>query len=144
MKIIFLDIDGVLNRFGGEDFVPECVAALERVLAATGAVLVISSTWRYFIHNGHFSLLGFGKLLRSHGLKRAQVIGVTRWDQGEEPRWAQIADWLREPPEPIERYCIIDDDPEAFGGRPGVRTQSYIGLTEDGASEAIQILNKEE
>jgi hypothetical protein len=148
MKPIFLDIDGVLNRwpvpFSAEDlshdFIPECVRNFNRIIAATEAKIVISSSWRYLHHAGHFSRLGFSKLLRSHGV-RGELIGFTRGDEGDEPRWAQIADWLRSPTEQVERYCIIDDDPDAFGGRPGVRTRSDIGLTSQEADLAIKLLN---
>jgi len=48
MKLIFLDIDGVLatqaTRYNYLDV--ECVARLDRVLEATGAQIILSSTWR--------------------------------------------------------------------------------------------------
>ena len=52
MKIIFLDIDGVLNVIPqgrdeyGAIFHPEFVANLKHIIDKTGAKLVISSTWR--------------------------------------------------------------------------------------------------
>jgi hypothetical protein len=59
MKVIFLDIDGVLLPFGGDSsdgnsnhddhklFPRQCVDALRRILDhAVGAKLVLSSTWR--------------------------------------------------------------------------------------------------
>ena len=56
MKIIFLDVDGVLNNAddsdyhvhkGGCDFYsPKCVSLLNQITGATGAKIVVSSTWR--------------------------------------------------------------------------------------------------
>jgi len=52
MKVIFLDIDGVLNvipqghdKYGGI-FHPEFVENLRTIIEATDAKIVISSTWR--------------------------------------------------------------------------------------------------
>ena len=54
MKVIFLDIDGVLNSMSckatieGFDFVEdEKVALLKEIIDLTGAKVVLSSTWRY-------------------------------------------------------------------------------------------------
>jgi hypothetical protein len=143
MNVIFLDIDGVLNRHGnGKDFEPDCVAAFNRVVKATNAELVISSSWRHMIIGGHMSLLGFGKLLRSHGIHGTSVIGHTRSARSDEPRALEIADWLREnrSPDGVRKVCILDDDPDAFGGRPGVQTAGGVGLTETDADLAIDIL----
>src|SRR4051794_18405739 len=52
-RIIFLDIDGTMvTSYKGVDggrpaANPACVAALNSITAATGAVIVISSIWRY-------------------------------------------------------------------------------------------------
>lgn len=170
MKIIFLDIDGVLNDFErswGEvpdynpSFVPKCVQAFNRIIRATEAKVVLSSSWRYSILNGNMSLNGFRILLSSHSV-RGELIGHTREDVATddvfEPRWRQIADWLKAPAygdkqaacrasgEPIRltSYCIIDDDSDAFGGRPGVRTSGGVGLTEADADAAIEILGRVE
>lgn len=149
MKLIFLDIDGVLNDWErswrdvpdyNPEIVPRCVRALNRITCTTEARLVLSSSWRYLITRGHFSLNGFRKLLSSHGV-RADLIDHTREDIDDEPRWKQIADWLRKPPLKVDRYCILDDDPDAFGGRPGVLTAGGMGLTEADADAAIEILS---
>src|ERR1700709_1279552 len=54
MKVIFLDIDGVLNSTHTANprsfpyiVDPELVTRLKDVLAKTGAEVVLSSTWRY-------------------------------------------------------------------------------------------------
>jgi hypothetical protein len=166
MKLVFLDIDGVLNDYErswrevpdyNPEFVPTCVQNFNRIIRETEARIVLSSSWRHLIHAGHMSLHGFQTLLRSHGV-RGELIGWTRPDLCEEPRWKQIADWLRSPNHEgtagesrsrlagrkVERYCIIDDDHEAFGGRPGVQTAGGMGLTEADADAAIEILGRVE
>jgi hypothetical protein len=50
-KIIFLDIDGVLNA-GSQDepfILPECAQRLNRIIQETGAGVVLSSAWRQLI-----------------------------------------------------------------------------------------------
>src|SRR5260370_6892656 len=55
MKIIFLDVDGVLNHSGTEGWKTtkdafvlddECLKQLSRILISTDAKIVLSSTWR--------------------------------------------------------------------------------------------------
>src|SRR6476660_2234107 len=105
MNVIFLDIDGPLAPFPRAfnppterlaEIWPECVVNLNKIIAATNADIVLSSSWRYLIFNGSFNHNGFSKLLRSHGVKGAKFLGTTRRDEGDEPRFAQIADWLKE------------------------------------------------
>lgn len=55
MKVIFLDVDGVLNSQDlfercGEELVPideENIRYLKEIVDATGAQIVLSSSWRY-------------------------------------------------------------------------------------------------
>lgn len=66
MKVIFLDIDGVLvtNRYlaglesqsqpwrdkaGLASFCPKCLTNLEELVRQTGAKVVLSSSWRFFL-----------------------------------------------------------------------------------------------
>lgn len=116
MKVLFLDVDGVLNA---HEFDPDVlcgqihrdkVAVLNRVLRETGAKVVLSSAWRYIVHRGEATLMGMEWLLRSHGMLAGRLVGITRedtmvrdayrgdpasWPQTDE-RGRQITDWLRE------------------------------------------------
>lgn len=151
--IIALDVDGVLNSIrhapAGDyqvEFLPRCVQAFNKIIVATDARIVLSSSWRYLIHNGHMDTCGFATMLRTHGI-HGDLVGLTRRDHGEdEPRWFQIRDWLREarkgmPAGELQRFCILDDDPSAFGGTftNGVLTDGS-GLAERDADRAIEIL----
>jgi len=84
VKVIFLDIDGVLNHCNTRSNVlptaheplpipiaPECMARLNRLIAETGAKIVISSSWRLFAR-----WQDLGPALVRHGLC-AEVIGET-------------------------------------------------------------------
>jgi hypothetical protein len=155
MNLIFLDIDGVLNDFErswGEvpdynpAFVPRCVQHLNLILRDTEAKLVLSSSWRNLIVAGHMSVYGFNVMLQSAGV-RGEIIAHTR-SEDDEDRWMEIAAYLREPWQvnrlqvKIDRYCILDDMSDAFGGRPGIQTNGSVGLTIYDAQQAIEILNQ--
>jgi hypothetical protein len=153
--VLIFDVDGCLNRHGqtmqGHWAEPDCVAQFNRVVDETGCRLVCCSAWRYLVHHGYMSLQGFQTLLRTHGI-HGELIDVTRpsydeqnrgqWggNEGSEPRYLQIADWLKRNGDKYERYAICDDNPEAFGGRPGVRPAPDVGITEINADQLISIL----
>lgn len=149
-KIIFLDINGVLRPLSGGDcnrpFVSSrCVDALNKVFIETKAKIVLSSTWRYVVFSGSMNIDGLQTLLHTHDIQ-GDLIGVTRMDSDDsevrESRWKQISDWLKRNTDRWSKFAIIDDDPDAFGGRPGVQTNSATGLTMDDAKQVIEILNE--
>lgn len=50
VKVIFLDVDGVLNReTTAGKFEDECVEALKYIVSKSGAKVVLSSTWRFTV-----------------------------------------------------------------------------------------------
>lgn len=120
MKIIFLDIDGVLNsdvfyddrynRLKSGQFVPEhpycefCkdnVDNLNYILAETGAEIVVSSTWRF--HDD------INKVLRDVGVSK-DIIGITP-SCSSRVRGAEIYMYLSEHyNDNIDDYVILDDD----------------------------------
>lgn len=111
MKILFLDIDGVLNsvedrRYNREmgietpvDFVvPIRVKYLHDIIDATGCKIVISSTWR-LTH----SLEEIGKILQTN-----EIIGKTEDKHADRGR--QILNWLNDHKDlNVERFIIVDD-----------------------------------
>eukprot|EP00906_Rhabdomonas_costata_P034651 RCo048736 len=135
MKVVFLDIDGVLHPVtGGECFLPCCMDRLRRIVETTGAQIVLSSSWRGIPTNvDHVNAN-----LQEHGIPK--VIGKT--SKGSR-RAHQIACWLEHHPE-VTHYVILDDaDLSAesrFAGHV-VRTASQVGLTDPLAELAVQILS---
>src|ERR1043166_3292493 len=83
MRVIFLDIDGVLNQCDWKEgdecpaIHPGCVKQLNKILEATRAKIVVISNWRHQLNRGDMTTDGFAFLLRTHGVKYAQVIGAT-------------------------------------------------------------------
>ena len=112
MKVIFLDIDGVLNLcYEGRDeygsfFHPHLVDNLRLLIEKTGAKIVISSTWR-------FSGLTIMKEMWEKRELPGEVIGVTPNFMAHYKttlcRGKEIDAYLEENKD-IERYVILDDD----------------------------------
>lgn len=159
MNIIFLDIDGVLNylkpgsphgsTFGyARHILPEKVDILNEILDKTGAKVVLSSSWRHLVHQGHMTIYGMQGLFRSHNIN-ATLLGITPGETGDdEPRCRQILAWLTSHPDPERRFCVLDDDPQAFGLTeagalflPGILTDPMQGLLPHHVQEVATLLS---
>lgn len=151
MKVIFLDIDGVLNRYaflGAPSTInmiePELAARLNKLLMFTDAKLVISSTWRCLVLNGHYSLHGFAHMLKTHGVTVASVVATTGGNDGLN-RGRQIRAWLREHLSEVEKYVILDDDDEGmdYHGEKYIRISAMEGLQDEHVERALRLLGCE-
>jgi|ERR1700733_5942941 len=110
-KLLFLDVDGVLNDHSPLDPDVMCgqihkdkVALLNHILRETGAEMVLSSAWRYLIFRQEMNLVGMEWLLRSHGVLANRLIGITAPDTLERVTYnGKPADW----PVENERGALI-------------------------------------
>jgi hypothetical protein len=154
MKVIFLDIDGVLNN-DHDDIVhntegfycPVLVDRLNKIIHATRAKIVVSSTWRLSRRVSQLQ-----DTLSTMGVI-GEVIGRTDDIEG---RWAlrgnAIFKYILDNTEQlgVERwwdfksYVILDDDNDMLLDQVGhfVRTDGLLGLTEKNVQQAIEILNR--
>lgn len=156
-KIIFLDIDGVLNLMHqerdqyGSLFHENFVANLKRIIDETSAWIVISSTWR-------MSGLQVMIDMWEHRKLPGNVVGITQNlcyhpdNKGKNlVRGDEIQAWIDK--YEITKYVIIDDDTDMLQHQMDkfVRTSEnwdhtdYLdagyGLTIECADQAIKILN---
>jgi len=161
MRILFLDIDGVLN---GHDYCEvaescsikgQCVGHLNRVIRDTGCRIVVSSAWRYMVGEKGMTLTGLHYLLRTHGLtaKPTDLIwDVIRRDATpDEPRGHIIREWILQYRSAVRgarvHFCVLDDlsaeemgiadDPYMM--RRMVRTNGKSGLNEVSAQQVIDV-----
>ena len=146
MKYILLDFDGVLtseswtrqcifecrreNMFGLDWFDPVCLQALQTIVDATGAGIVVSSSWRELGDDNLQMLWAFTPM-------PGRFLGTT-------PIWIltkreAIEKWIHKHQE--DRYVILDDDNLGFANQ--VKTDIRIGLTNEKVQKAISILNDE-
>lgn len=162
MKIIFLDIDGVLNSWDywhrvpkeerandgtAGEFDDEAIERLNRIIEETGAVVCISSTWRILFPSTYIE-----QLLRKRGF-RGIVIGATpslgEYEKDEKGhvlihRGFEIQNWLDALGDKVKSYVILDDDSDMMPGQMKnyVRCYTAHGLRESQVRQAINVLNK--
>jgi hypothetical protein len=134
-KVIFLDIDGVLNcqRTSNPRHLPYIIddallTRLRQLVDRTDASVVLSSTWRYD-PAGIFSA-------KRYGIPFIDVIP----DLPHEPRRKEILQWLQEHPE-VTRYIVIDDEDDDLDSLPLFQPSSGTGLTEEIVAGAAEYLN---
>ena len=164
-EIIFLDIDGVLNtrdwhsrmandtprdEFGWV-FDPVAVENLAHIVKETGAVIVISSSWKFYgvaklrqmwkIRNLPGTILDItpntvsDEMLLNANLEEFQL-GVCRGNE--------IKEWLSRHKGEVSNYVIIDDFDDMLPEQEDhvVLTDTLIGITVFDAKKAISILNR--
>ena len=146
MKIIFLDIDGVLNDgftiLGtGKDFpTMDHLTCLKQIVDATGAEIVLSSSWRFYAT--------YRNDVRN-ALKKVDLAFIDHTKELKD-RATEIEEWLSRHPE-AESFVILDDGREPDGKTSLkrladnlVKTEWELGLLSEHVQQAIDILNKKE
>ena len=166
-KVLFLDIDGVLNterhyeyccknhvasdeRFG-YPFDPEAVANLKKNIDEIGAEIVISSSWKFW---GLSTMIDLWKRRNLPG----KVIGITPQAMSDEMlqnadltkmemlplKGSEIKGWLSEHKRNVAQYAILDDVNDMLPEQQShfVQINPIVGITEQDAEEVIAILTK--
>ena len=151
LKILCLDLDGVLNSFSDRQgkeislvIVPEKVAILRRIIDETGAIIVLSSSWRFWWNEGYTQPDQVGwdinEAMAMYGLEIRDKIPFRYFRS----RADEVREWLAG--RTYVKSLVILDDMD-FGWRKRglqkhwVQTDGYSGLTEEDADRAIRILN---
>lgn len=125
MKVIFLDIDGVLNCDAtpnprGLPYIVDkkLLARLNHLLDRTKAKVVLTSSWR----------------VDPIGLFAARYWKVPFMDvcpdMPDHPRCEEICTWLKQHPK-VSRYVVIDDDDDDLDQLPLFQPSGKTGLTSD-------------
>lgn len=146
-KVIFLDVDGVLNngtwaqrmykeegvRVYAEDLLEDRALRLLKLLVdETGARIVISSAWRR-IPTAYDNLI---TQLHHHGIEVADQTPYVGSERGDD-----ITAWFSRHPN-TERYVILDDDSDMGDHMEHlVKTDFNTGLTREIVDRCIALLN---
>ena len=156
MKVIFLDVDGVLNSvdtsevfqgFVGID--DKLVSKLRKIVRATGAQIVLSSSWKHdWEPLDKDKQNKYGDYL-DQKLKKYLLSAVdTTNEANSECRGEGIIEWVGT--HEVDSFIILDDewfDFKELGLQSRViKTEFYDengGLTDDHVELAIELLNSE-
>ena len=163
MKIIFLDVDGVLNvctqqrDVFGSLFHQQFMDNLKKVIDETNAKIVISSSWR---HSGLKVMQEMWKernlagevidVTANHPSNYKETINLGFHERLE--RGFEIQDWLDKHND-VDRFVIIDDDDDFLESQLYAFVHTCdnwehtdhvegFGLTIECAEKVIKILNK--
>lgn len=155
MKVIFLDIDGVLNsrrydarrdRDALTNIDETRLPLVRKIVDATGAKIVLSSSWRLdweidpalCREDGVYINEKFAK----YGLK---IYGKTPYLGICAERREEVKKWIADCTEELENFVIIDDYRFGWGELADnfVKTNPNfgLGLEEEHVQRAIEILN---
>jgi hypothetical protein len=155
VKIIFLDIDGVMNNElaytpsyiselerGRDDIDPRCMDLLNILIEKTNAKVVISSVWRI----GE-TVESMQEMFNKHGFK-GEIVGLTPTSSAL--RGNEILRWIKDNEEYLGqynwdyvKYVIFDDDSDMLYWQRNnfIQIDSYCGLTPHAIYKAEWILN---
>lgn len=157
MKIIFLDVDGVLNNvnhikkcykkngkmpFGMYcvPFNPKCLKNLAKLARKTNARIVVSSTWR--LDKEHMAVLK--ARIAEYGLRVHDITDNIGMVRGKE-----ITEWLKKNESAwIENFVVLDDEVKDINNFISdshiVKTNADTGLTWLNYIKAKKILDNKE
>ena len=159
-KVIFLDIDGVLNPKWwiskkpsdkyGVFFETNAVANLGKIIEETGAEIVVSSSWK------NIGLVELQNMWRDRGLP-GKLVDITPDYMSDEillkedsanvdylyERGSEIQGWLLLHGDDVGRYVIIDDMDDILPEQLShfVQTDPEFGITIDDVKKIVHLLN---
>ena len=146
MKVIFLDIDGVLateesskqpnHEIFSYRFDSNCVSIFNQILAETNAEIILSSDWRLMYNN---DLEVLDELFKHNGILKSPIDVTPNLGRNREK---EIAFYLESALYEITDFVILDDT--AINGFPKnfVRCNINEGLKQNGIKEKIvSVLN---
>lgn len=138
MKLLFLDIDGVLTSDATKSrkellytFSESCVGALNRILTENNVQIILTSSWRTV-----FDVEKQNQIFRENGI--IQLPGGQTNDFGYENRSLEIQDYLSK--RKVENYVILDDMKINGFDEHFVLVNPSTGLTENDVEKVNRIL----
>jgi hypothetical protein len=150
-KLLFLDVDGVLNDMSVLHLSPQLglshLQNLKMIVAATQCEIVLSSTWRFFPESKQELSIAFEE--HAIPLWIDQTPQIRSNDMSIVPRRDEIILWLKTNHSGPAKVMVIDDDDDANITNHDMNdiqdgfahTSMDDGLTADHALEVIQFFS---
>lgn len=159
MKVVFLDVDGVLNYSGCKEkyngllgVTDEGLDRLAEIVFSCSppAAIVLTSSWKAFWDNRPMKSKGLDPMAL-YLIERLKSRGLHLTDRTQEKtpsdRGMGIKGWLRKVSD-IDAWVVLDDDVFPDYGKYDigphlVKTSFDLGLTDQSVEKAIRILHGE-
>lgn len=158
-KFVFLDFDGVMDTMRYDNwliregfpeadkygvlFDPQCINNLDLIISATGAEIVITSSWKDWMTYGQLSEMWGERNLPGFLLDVTPTCSHHRG--GEIKKWLELFSEYSK--NEYYQYIIIDDlgemDFNIEQRKHLIQVDPYFGLDEDATARAIEILNSD-
>lgn len=140
MKVLFLDIDGVLNsredHYSDKLITDKHLVYLKEIVDKSNCKLVLSSSWRIILDIDHERSLNLKNRLGKYGLTIFDKTGNNGRYRGD-----QIREYLFLHPS-IDKFCILDDDSDMEEYIDHlVKTDTRYGLLEEHIPRCLALLN---
>jgi len=147
IKVIFLDIDGVLKKIRGKGIDTKSINNLNELIEKTGANIVISSRWR--INGMDYVQNKLGDLIVGEIIDVTPLLKIDKKfeaDGVEIPRGSEIKEWIKKyttVDKYVENYVIIDDCTDILYSQVSryVHVDQTKGFDDKCLKKAIEILN---
>ena len=137
MKVIFMDIDGVLNTNSDREISNDKLKLLSELVSKTGADVVLSSSWRNWWNHPKTNIPGsFITKWKKQFLDNN--ISITLTTELECPKNLSIEKFITQ--HDIKSFVVLDD--QNVFDKNLVQTNGDIGLTQIDCQKAAQLLLK--
>lgn len=144
-KLIFLDVDGVLNHSISTDAIDaKCLENLREIVKQTNSLIILISSWKSGWNKNKKEQFDSDANYLDERLKEVGLSIFDKSSRNAYPRCFEVADWLVR--FNTNKYVVLDDDWGNYGNTPIkeklIRCDYYDrGLTKELSLGAIKLLN---
>lgn len=135
MKVIFLDIDGVLNTNSDREISNDKLKLLSELVSKTGAEIVLSSSWRNWWNHPKTNIPG-SFIINWKKQFLDNNLSITLTTELECPKNLSIEKFIIR--HDVKCFIVLDDEPIDIANL--VQTDAEQGLTQSDCQKAAHLL----